>query len=142
MVNQVKEVRVKKQAFKAGTRSTSKHVITKLNKEMGDDVALGPMRPGRIGKNNSLILPTKLSKKKLKKLAQAEKVMAARLGTGESEDAMVTDEDGMEEEEAATKKNGGKKGKNAVPQEVAEPIQVKATPSGKGTTLGMPGVKV
>ncbi|KAI8849038.1 hypothetical protein BC829DRAFT_443332 [Chytridium lagenaria] len=119
--NLVKQVRTRKQAAKASTRSTSKHEVARLNEKIEKDEALRPMRAGRIGKNSALMLPTLQSKKKLRKMAQQAKVL------GKTEVAM------MDEDEE----------KGPAAEEETDPTMIIVpTKSATGTTLGKPGVKV
>ncbi|KAJ3104885.1 hypothetical protein HDU97_008743 [Phlyctochytrium planicorne] len=126
--NLVRQVRIKKQAAKSSTRSTSKHVLSRLHEKL-ETGEVGPIRPGRICKGNTMILPTKMSKKKLKKIVQQAKLAAKR--NGDADDAMATDD--MEEEEEE---------KKAVVSQEKQVERPPAKPSGMGTTLGAPGVKV
>jgi hypothetical protein len=83
VVNKVKKNgqkirRARRHAVKAASKRTSAHQAAALNEKIDETI-----RPARIGKNNSLIKPTVLSKKKQKLVAKAIKF--AKMNAAKSE---------------------------------------------------------
>ncbi|KAJ3237514.1 hypothetical protein HDU81_009326 [Chytriomyces hyalinus] len=151
--NLTKGNRDKKRAFK---RSTNTHPVSHVEhvnalvearnngdeeEEFGANIVF---RRARLGKNNSFIRPTEMSKKKLHKIAHAAKIEKARLIAAGVLDA---DMDGDAELTAPKSKRRSATARKlmlefntkSVEPEQDVTMQVVAG-DGKGTTLGKPGV--
>ncbi|KAJ3327322.1 hypothetical protein HDU76_012004 [Blyttiomyces sp. JEL0837] len=146
--NLVKDVRAQKKAYKSSTRSTSVHEVARLNKVINEDDSSNVVfRAGKMGKNNAMIKPVEISRKKLRKIVRDAKIEKSRLRSKGLIDTDMMDSDMVNivegELPAKSKKKKGKKGTEDVDDgemETEVMPKIVATPKGAGTTLGRPGV--
>ncbi|KNC97197.1 uncharacterized protein SPPG_07584 [Spizellomyces punctatus DAOM BR117] len=156
MVNQMnkvrknlpKELRVKRHAFKSATHRNAQAyvkqanarltaVVESTNAAVEDAVETGNVKaekkllavvPGKMGKNNSIVHPRLLNKKKLRKLRTAEKYAAQRAAAKGGVASMDVEMIDVQPKEGAA-------AQTIVP---SQPAGMEVIGSGKGTTLGGP----
>ncbi|KAI9329161.1 hypothetical protein BDR26DRAFT_923013 [Obelidium mucronatum] len=152
--NYNKIVRDRKRTFKMNTKTDSRNSIVDVNKRItarnsgAQDLEFEQntiIRRAKLGKNNSIIRPTELSKKKLRKLTHSQKVERTRLIAAGAMDAEMGEGDDDEIDAAPkSKRRTAKKAQlvlewnakdSSMDDDSTGPI-----PVGSGTTLGKPGV--
>ncbi|KAJ3027258.1 UNVERIFIED_CONTAM: hypothetical protein HDU68_004173 [Siphonaria sp. JEL0065] len=152
--NYNKIVRTRKRTIKMNTKTDSRNAIVDVNKRIAarnsgaadlEFESSTIIRRAKLGKNNSIIRPTELSKKKLRKLTHAQKVERTRLIAAGVMDAEMGEGDDDEIDVAPKSKRRSVKNAQLVlewnskdasmDEQTSGPV-----PVGNGTTLGKPGV--